>query len=599
MLFRLIQDLFQRRVPHFLAVYLAASWGIVEFTSLLVDFYDWPSQFVGVAIVLLLTLTPTVFLLAYFHGRAGEQHWTNVEKAAIPLNLLVAAAVVVFMITGEEAEGRGSEPLNILSIAIPYFVDRSDDGSLGQLAVELTEDLIDALHETPFLDVVSAEALRPYTGQDIGPDSLAKRFDVGTLIYAFLELEHDTVTVEVRFVDPDSRPRSKFTIAQPTPVPSVLSKLIVQRVLVRLAESLRIAWQRTATTSNNAWLFFHAASLEKMKANSKQEEGSLIAAERLLLYADSIFAEAELLDPQWIGPTLERGWIAHELSTLALEASTDSLGRAADSDHWIARGVEHCESAARREPNRAAVLELCGVVRLRQYTRLAAMGHTADTLLRRASRELTEATNINPALIHAWAARDQIAKIEGNLAGSMLAMAQEQQDFAEVKALYWEAVIEGDTARAGTLCELGLRYFPEDLNFAECGLAIQANFGNDVSGAWEIKQRLDGLDPDQPYPHRAYYLGAVIARAGLPDSALRVMRRTRETVADTAYVKHLDAMEAQVRAQIGHHDEALRMLDTFLESNPTYTPLVAIHHSFAPIRDDPRFQAMLERYGQN
>ncbi len=99
---RIVQDLVRRRVPHFLGFYLAASWGVVEVVDLLVDRYRLSPQLLDLSIVALLTLIPTVALLAYSHGGPGEQRWTKAEKIGIPTNLLVSAGVLLFMFSGKD-----------------------------------------------------------------------------------------------------------------------------------------------------------------------------------------------------------------------------------------------------------------------------------------------------------------------------------------------------------------------------------------------------------------------------------------------------------------------------------------------------------------
>ena len=70
-----IKDLLSRRVPHILGGYLAASWIILEFMDWLVRRYPISPHLVEFCMVALAAMIPTVFLLAYFHGKPGPDQW--------------------------------------------------------------------------------------------------------------------------------------------------------------------------------------------------------------------------------------------------------------------------------------------------------------------------------------------------------------------------------------------------------------------------------------------------------------------------------------------------------------------------------------------
>ena len=81
-----VKDLFSRRVPQILGIYLAISWGIVEFVGLLVDRYLLSPHLLTFGMVGLASLIPTVLLLAV-HIALQIQRMKNEEavlKAAFP-----------------------------------------------------------------------------------------------------------------------------------------------------------------------------------------------------------------------------------------------------------------------------------------------------------------------------------------------------------------------------------------------------------------------------------------------------------------------------------------------------------------------------------
>ncbi|UCC83216.1 MAG: tetratricopeptide repeat protein [Gemmatimonadota bacterium] len=97
-----LKELLKRRVPQILGIYLGISWAIVEAVGFLVDRYLLSTYLVDLCIVILLSMVPSVLILAYFHGAPGRDEWTMPEKVGIPTNLLVCVALVAFLFAGKD-----------------------------------------------------------------------------------------------------------------------------------------------------------------------------------------------------------------------------------------------------------------------------------------------------------------------------------------------------------------------------------------------------------------------------------------------------------------------------------------------------------------
>ena len=95
-------SLLDRRVPQFVGVYLAASWGCVEFSDFAVGQFSLSPAITSVVVTALLLLLPGVILLAWRHGAPGHDAWTKVDGAVIGANLLVAAGVLFVVFGGQE-----------------------------------------------------------------------------------------------------------------------------------------------------------------------------------------------------------------------------------------------------------------------------------------------------------------------------------------------------------------------------------------------------------------------------------------------------------------------------------------------------------------
>ena len=97
-----LKELLKRRVPQILGIYLGISWAIVEAVGFLVDRYLLSTYLVDLCIVILLSLIPSVLILAYFHGAPGRDEWTMPEKIGIPTNLLACVALIAFLFAGKD-----------------------------------------------------------------------------------------------------------------------------------------------------------------------------------------------------------------------------------------------------------------------------------------------------------------------------------------------------------------------------------------------------------------------------------------------------------------------------------------------------------------
>lgn len=96
------QGLLGRRVPQLTGMYLAASWGCVEFTDWAVNQFSLSPAVTTLVVTLLFLLLPTVLVLAWRPGAPGADEWTKVDGTVIGLNLAAAAGILFVMFSGQE-----------------------------------------------------------------------------------------------------------------------------------------------------------------------------------------------------------------------------------------------------------------------------------------------------------------------------------------------------------------------------------------------------------------------------------------------------------------------------------------------------------------
>ncbi len=96
------KDLLARRVPQILGIYLAAGWGVLEFTDYIVSRYILSNHLTDLALMAWGLMIPTVIMLAYFHGRPGRDEWSKVEKFGVPINIVLAVALLIPTFAGKD-----------------------------------------------------------------------------------------------------------------------------------------------------------------------------------------------------------------------------------------------------------------------------------------------------------------------------------------------------------------------------------------------------------------------------------------------------------------------------------------------------------------
>ena len=74
------QDIMNRRIPHFLGFYAVAGWTLIQFVDWLVNRYVLSPYLVDLSLGLILSMIPSVIILAYFHGSPGKDTWGAVQR---------------------------------------------------------------------------------------------------------------------------------------------------------------------------------------------------------------------------------------------------------------------------------------------------------------------------------------------------------------------------------------------------------------------------------------------------------------------------------------------------------------------------------------
>jgi tetratricopeptide (TPR) repeat protein len=96
-----LRILVKRRVPQILGLYFLAALGILQLVKWLVDRFILSPHLPDFSLAALLSIIPTVLLLAWFHGGRSRKKWAKAEKIGVAANLAASVALLVFMFYGK------------------------------------------------------------------------------------------------------------------------------------------------------------------------------------------------------------------------------------------------------------------------------------------------------------------------------------------------------------------------------------------------------------------------------------------------------------------------------------------------------------------
>jgi len=106
------KDLLSRRVPQILGSYLIGGWAIIQFVDWNVKRYVLSPYLTDLALVIIMSLIPTVVIVSYFHGKPGRNSWTRVEKFGIPLNIVATGLLLMVLFQNKEL-GAASQTITV------------------------------------------------------------------------------------------------------------------------------------------------------------------------------------------------------------------------------------------------------------------------------------------------------------------------------------------------------------------------------------------------------------------------------------------------------------------------------------------------------
>lgn len=615
----LLAELKRRKVYQVAAIYCVAAFGVLQLADIVLPALGASDRAMVALLVLLVAGFPAALLLGWMYDwtEAGVQRTPEQEAetgAPSPrvrsLAIVAAAAATLLVSLGGwkvwtlqrpaaefAAAADGMPRMDPRRIAVLYFDDHSPDGSLGYLAAGITESLLHEFANVPGLEVSSRNAVKPFRNQPVSLDSLVAVLGVGSLVEGSVTRAGNEVRATIQLIDGatgnhvDSRV-VHGTLDQIFPFQDSLAVEVARALRSRLGQEIRLRGARERARTEEAWtLFSQARELidlgERLGRRSDQAAG-------LFRRADSLLAEAERVEPEWVIPSVSRIRVASRL------AAYHGPRPGALDTTWARTTRERATLVLERHPGHPEAHAFRGWVELR----LAGTPGAGDVTehLDSAESDLREATRRDPELPEAWWALSEVL-IQKSRFGEAVHAARQALDtdvFLEVEenalhSLFYATLQLGPREEAIRWCDEGRRRFPEAINFVRCRLLILGTFPQvepDVEEANQLFARMVELAaPRNRDTWRMFggsHLAQTLARAGMADSALAVLRAIRGDAPPAMLSSH----EAKVYLLLGDRETALRRLEQYLTFDAD-TAYLAQDWWFAELHDYRPFRRLV------
>jgi len=359
-----IRDIWHRRLPQILLIYLFASWTIIQLIKWASAQFMWSPNLTGFASVLLLTLVPSVGLIAYYHGRAGMEKWVGAERIVVPVNLLLTLLVLFFMFRNRDLGSTTTEVTvedekgNIVQKAIPKgeyvhnlaifnFENRQSDEEMAWLSTGIQLALQVDLEQDQFIRVKGTEAFMDDFRKnkiehfDQLPFqlllSIARTYRMDHFLTGSYEISGEEYLIDAQLYEV----QNGKLVAERTHSGSNLTSLIDAMTLA-VKEDLGISTLQIEEEQDLAVSVLLTKSLPALKAYSQGYEAATFYQD----YPKSIahFQEAAAIDPDMAIADLQLGSIyvmTNQLtkSKTRIQQVMDKLYMLPEKDQYIAKAI--------------------------------------------------------------------------------------------------------------------------------------------------------------------------------------------------------------------------------------------------------------------
>ncbi|PYK22571.1 MAG: hypothetical protein DME53_06135 [Verrucomicrobia bacterium] len=588
--------------------------------------------------------------------RATSTPSVPVARRRRNLIMLIAIGVIISVAAGFFLLPRASARKVDKSIAVLPFQNLSDEKENAYFADGMQDDILTNLSKIGDLKVISRTSVMSYRDGARNAREIGKSLGVGTLLEGSVRRSGNRVRVNVQLINAnnDEHIWAEDYDRELTDVFAIqtdLAQKIASALQAKLSPNEKARLDRRPTRDSDAYLLYVQAHGYANRPDRFRDTS---------LKAEELFEQAIKLDRNfaaaYAGLSMVESWLYHESEPIPAHREKARLNAEESlrlqpnlpeghlalgfsyyyGDRDYERALSEFEIAKRDLPNEADAYSAIAAIQRRQgkwaestanFEKAVSLDpknanvlfnlglnymaqrdfETADKIFDRAIAADPQAfasRGMKSALAIAWKGdvgfvEKQLSLVPGEFDPDGLVTAARvgilmlQRKFADALKLLQqfrgETLLYPDTGPCPkALLEGRLYLYQGDKTKA------QAAFER----ARPVAEQLVRDAPGDPGRH--VQLGAVLAGLGLKEEAVNEGRKAVESVPESQ-----DAFEgpqataalAEIYAWVGEYDEAFRLLDHLLKvPNGLTVPALKLDPVWDPLRKDPRFQALIDKY---
>jgi TolB-like protein/predicted Zn-dependent protease len=572
---------------------------------------------------------------------------------------LVAVGVIVSAAAGFFLLPRASARKMDKSIAVLPFENFSDDKENAFFADGIQDDILTNLSKISDLKVISRTSVMPYRGKQQSVREIGKALGVSAILEGSVRKAGNRVRVNVQLINAvnDEHIWSDVYDRDLTDVFAIqtdLAKKIAQELSAKLSPTEKEQMTRKPTENGEAYLAFVQAhnfhrdleDLPKLKLAEQLYERALQLDPNFALAAAS-YSRLQSWVYHTYEPTAERREKSRALADRALQLQPDlpeghlALGFSIYYvDRDFGRALAEFALAQKGLPNEAEVYLAIGAIQRRQgkwEESNANLEKAADLspnetwplqnlalnyqMLRKwdlANKTMDRALKLAPESFNLWSIKAQFETAEkgtfdiGERGIQLLGTKPMDEDtkmhfkIALAQARLTQRRYSEALQAVQSLTDEALAKDPEGLMGKYGTIGVAKKMLGDEAGAQEAFLKTKGYAEkyvaDAPNEAKRHsHLAECLAYLGEKEAAIAEAKRGTELLPES-----VDAFEGPLGTQtlaeiyliVGEYDKALEVIDGLL-TRPTQVTVVQLKMSplWDPVRQDPRFVAMLQKHG--
>jgi TolB-like protein/Tfp pilus assembly protein PilF len=554
----------QRKLVQWALAYVAFAFALLQGVDIVAQRFAWPASIERLLILALALGFCVALVLAWYHGERGAQKISGIELGILAVLLAIGGGLlwrferVAPATTAPEAT---TQVIASRSVAVLPFVNMSGDPRNEYFSDGVTEEILNALAQVPGLKVAARTSAFAFKGKDEDQREVGRVLGVATVLEGSVQRAGDEVRITAQLIDT----RSGYHLWSEKYDRKLTNIFAVEdEISAAIARKLQVQWNRGHDGAQRRPV--------DPRAHDLYLRGLTLFATRSMPAAIDAFEQAVRIDPQdaaaWASLAETRAILPSyalvpisATNQAALDAADKALALDADLPlAHVARGIVFANQmrwpdadAAFRDALRVAPGDAEAIDQYAQF--LYAVGQ-----LRPALAEIERSLQRDPLSGPGGAIRAQL----------LFALHDEHAALSQMQRT--------------------LQAHPEGL--LEHRIAVWVYVGQrdyvEAERQMRIASTLIGHDPDAT---------AALIR-GMADPALApAAARSLQTSPALAALRRDAIVRALILAALRDREGALAALEDFARNGSSTTPQLLWYPIFDPIRQEPRFQAVLSKVG--